>query len=76
MSLLSRIEISRSVLPNLLKAAEEVVKEKGLIEVNIDYFFGLLFRKKNLKFVHTGCRLKCEHTDKDCLPEMITRPRE
>ncbi|XP_065183936.1 DNA fragmentation factor subunit beta-like [Sycon ciliatum] len=67
------IEKSRSVLPNLRKAAEHVVQSKGRDEVNIDYFFSLLFTKNNLKLVETACHDKTEHTDRDCDPKMITR---
>ena len=76
MSLLSRIEKTRSVLPKLLEAATKVVNEnaegKPRLVVNIDYFFGLLFGKENLALVEKACHPTSERNNA-CDDGRITR---
>lgn len=53
----SRIEKRRTVVPALLGALEN----RGSSEVNLDYFYRLLFTTENLKLVHIVCHKKEAH---------------
>lgn len=53
----SRIEKKRTVVPALLGALEGHTKA----EVNLDYFYRLLFTTENLKLVHVVCHKKEAH---------------
>lgn len=54
---LSRIEKRRTIIPALLGALERHTKA----EVNLDYFYRLLFTTENLKLVHIVCHKKEAH---------------
>lgn len=58
------IEKSREVIPTFVDVAEGK-RPKGL-DVNWQYFYDLLFTKKNLKLVHIACHLKGVHSGKTC----------
>ena len=58
-----RIERSRTIVPALIDAVENCPKTK---EVNIEYFYQLLFTRKNLKLVHIVCHDKQVHDSKKC----------
>lgn len=53
----SRIEKRRTIVPALLGALERHTKA----EVNLDYFYRLLFTTENLKLVHIVCHKKEAH---------------
>lgn len=53
----SRIEKRRTVVPALLAALENHRSS----EVNLDYFYRLLFTTENLKLVHIVCHKKETH---------------
>lgn len=53
----SRIEKRRTIVPALLGAVEGCTKA----EVNLDYFYRLLFTTENLKLVHIVCHKKEAH---------------
>lgn len=53
----SRIEKRRTVVPALLAALENCRSS----EVNLDYFYRLLFTTENLKLVHIVCHKKEAH---------------
>lgn len=53
----SRIEKRRTIIPTLLGLLEKYTKA----EVNLDYFYRLLFTKENLKLVHIVCHKKEAH---------------
>lgn len=53
----SRIEKRRTIVPALLGALERHTKA----EVNLDYFYRLLFTTENLKLVHIVCHKKAAH---------------
>lgn len=57
------IEKSREVLPTFVEVAENCPKDS---EVNWQYFYNLLFTKKNLKMVHIACHVKGVHSGKKC----------
>ncbi|KAG7276777.1 hypothetical protein CRUP_014451 [Coryphaenoides rupestris] len=52
-----RIEKKRTVIPALLDA----VQNRRGAEVNLSYFYGLLFTRDNLKLVHIVCHKKVPH---------------
>ncbi|XP_030640875.1 DNA fragmentation factor subunit beta [Chanos chanos] len=52
-----RIEKKRSVLP----ALAEALKGKRSTDINMDYFYKLLFTRENLKLVHIVCHKKGAH---------------
>ncbi|KAA0714117.1 DNA fragmentation factor subunit beta [Triplophysa tibetana] len=51
------IEKKRTVIPTLVEA----LKKKNSSEINLDYFYKLLFTKENLKLVHIVCHKKGAH---------------
>lgn len=53
----SRIEKRRTIVPALLGALER----HSEAEVNLDYFYRLLFTTENLKLVHIVCHKKEAH---------------
>lgn len=53
----SRIEKRRTIVPTLLSALEG----HKTAEVNLDYFYRLLFTTENLKLVHVVCHKKEAH---------------
>lgn len=57
LSIFSRIEKRRAVIPALLEALEN----NKTSEVNLDYFYSLLFTTENLKLVHIVCHNKEAH---------------
>lgn len=52
-----RIEKKRTVIP----ALQEALQNRKCDDVNLDYFFGLLFTRENLKLVHIVCHKKGAH---------------
>ena len=40
-------------------------------KINLEYFYDLLFTRKNLKLVHIVCHDKQEHLDKTCDEEKV-----
>uniref|UniRef100_A0A3P9JSC5 DNA fragmentation factor subunit beta n=1 Tax=Oryzias latipes TaxID=8090 RepID=A0A3P9JSC5_ORYLA len=52
-----RIEKKRTVIPTLL----ELLETHQSSAVNLDYFYGLLFTRQNLKLVHIVCHKKGGH---------------
>lgn len=54
-----RIERTRTVIPALLVAAELACCQDG--QINMEYFFNLLFTNENLKIVHIVCHDKGAH---------------
>lgn len=51
------VERSRSILPAIRIAIEQA---KGR-QINVEYFYKLLFTRQNLKLVHPVCHLKTKH---------------
>ncbi|XP_028393545.1 DNA fragmentation factor subunit beta-like [Dendronephthya gigantea] len=56
------VEKSREILPTLA----EVIKQAKGRDINWQYFYDLLFTKKNLKLVHVACHIKGVHSGKKC----------
>lgn len=56
-NLFFRIEKKRTVIPTLVEA----LKKKKSGELNLDYFYKLLFTRENLKLVHIVCHKKGAH---------------
>lgn len=54
---MSRIEKRRAVIPALLEA----LHNHKCADVNLDYFYRLLFTRENLKLVHIVCHDKGAH---------------
>lgn len=54
---MSRIEKKRSVIPALLEA----LQNHKSADVNLNYFYCLLFTRENLKLVHIVCHKKGAH---------------
>ncbi|KAM7410976.1 hypothetical protein PAMA_021104 [Pampus argenteus] len=52
-----RIEKKRAIIPALLKAQEN----HKSADINLDYFYSLLFTRENLKLVHIVCHKKGAH---------------
>ncbi|XP_037628157.1 DNA fragmentation factor subunit beta [Sebastes umbrosus] len=52
-----RIEKKRAVIPALLDA----LQNHKSTDINLDYFYGLLFTRENLKLVHIVCHKKGAH---------------
>ncbi len=50
-------------MPTMIKAVQGCPKNK---EVNVSYFYKLLFTRDNLKLVHIVCHDKQEHSSKKC----------
>lgn len=55
--LVSRIEKKRTIVPTLLEALEN----RKSTEINLNYFYRLLFTRENLKLVHIVCHKKGAH---------------
>ena len=55
--LLSRIEKKRTIIPALLEALQNHKSS----DINLNYFYGLLFTWENLKLVHIVCHKKGAH---------------
>lgn len=55
--LVYRIEKKRAVIPALLDA----LQNHKSTDINLDYFYGLLFTRENLKLVHIVCHKKGAH---------------
>lgn len=55
--LVSRIEKKRTVIPAMLEA----LQNHNSADVNLDYFYRLLFTRENLKLVHIVCHKKGAH---------------
>ncbi|XP_054275503.1 DNA fragmentation factor subunit beta-like [Macrosteles quadrilineatus] len=67
------IERSRSIIPALMNAAEFVVCNRDKdCEVNVPYFYSLLFTSQNLRLVHIVCHDKGKHHSAQCDPNMFT----
>lgn len=66
------IERSRTIVPALIEAVEKCPKSK---EINVDYFYKLLFTRNNLKLVHIVCHDKQVHCKKKCDTNSIYRPK-
>merc|ERR1719219_379874 len=62
------IERSRTIVPALLNAVKSCPKTK---EINVDYFYQLLFTRNNLKLVHIVCHDKQIHYNKKCNMNLI-----
>lgn len=52
-----RIEKKRTVIPTLLEA----LQNHKSTDVNLNYFYQMLFTKENLKLVHIVCHKKGAH---------------
>lgn len=52
-----RIEKGRTIIPALI----EVLQNHRCSDVNLDYFYQLLFTRDNLKLVHIVCHNKAAH---------------
>ncbi|XP_008278419.1 DNA fragmentation factor subunit beta [Stegastes partitus] len=63
-----RIEKKRTVIPALLEA----LQNHKSADVNLDYFYQLLFTRENLKLVHIVCHKKGQH-NLECDPKKIFR---
>ena len=48
------------------KSQKELKPRKVKKNINLDYFYDLLFTRKNLKLVHIVCHDKQEHVNKRC----------
>ena len=48
------------------KSEKELKPKKAKKNINLDYFYDLLFTRKNLKLVHIVCHDKQEHVNKRC----------
>ena len=48
------------------KSKKELNPPKMKKNINLDYFYDLLFTRKNLKLVHIVCHDKQEHVNKRC----------
>ena len=48
------------------KSQKELKPRKVKKNINLDYFYDLLFTRKNLKLVHIVCHDKQEHLNKRC----------
>lgn len=55
--LVCRIEKKRTILPALLDAAQN----HECTDINLRYFYRLLFTRENLKLVHIACHKKGAH---------------
>lgn len=55
---MSRIEKKRSVIPALVEA----LHSNKSADVNLNYFYSLLFTRENLKLVHIVCHKKGAHS--------------
>lgn len=60
------IEKKRTVIPTLVEA----LKKKKSSEINLDYFYKLLFTRENLRLVHIVCHKKGAHA-LQCNPRKI-----
>ena len=63
-----RIERSRTIVPTIIQA---VKKCPGNQDINLEYFYKLLFTRDNLKLVHIVCHDKQEHLSAKCDNSMI-----
>ena len=63
-----RIERSRAIVPALINAIKKCPSDK---EINLNYFYDLLFTRFNLKLVHIICHDKQEHLSKKCNPKYV-----
>eukprot|EP00794_Sanderia_malayensis_P015291 gene15291-16869_t len=68
-----RIEKSREVLPKLVKAVQDCPRTKV---VNWEYFFALLFTKKNLNIVDIRCHDISAHNDFVVDDNMVYRKKK
>ena len=48
------------------KSEKELKPQKAKKNINLDYFYDLLFTRKNLKLVHIVCHDKQEHVNNRC----------
>ncbi|XP_026188886.1 DNA fragmentation factor subunit beta [Mastacembelus armatus] len=64
-----RIEKKRSIIPTLLDA----LQSHKSADVNLNYFYSLLFTKENLKLVHIVCHKKGAHNLSCDKNKIITR---
>ena len=53
------------------KSEKELKPKKAKKNINLDYFYDLLFTRKNLKLVHIVCHDKQEHVNKRCDEDKI-----
>ncbi|XP_023345154.1 DNA fragmentation factor subunit beta [Eurytemora carolleeae] len=60
------IERSRSIVPSMIEAVETLEKSKKKLKINNEYFYSLLFTRKNLRLVHIVCHDKQEHGSAKC----------
>lgn len=67
--LLHRIEKGRTIIPALI----EVLQNHKCSDVNLDYFYRLLFTRDNLKLVHIVCHNKAAH-NLLCDTKKVLRP--
>lgn len=56
-NLCPRIEKKRTVIPALVEA----LQNRKSRNINLDYFYKLLFTRENLKLVHIVCHKKSAH---------------
>ncbi|XP_022686656.1 DNA fragmentation factor subunit beta-like isoform X1 [Varroa jacobsoni] len=61
-----QVERSRSVVPSLRSALQERPHD-----INITYFYNLLFTRSNLRLVHVICHLKITHVGMECDPNAV-----
>ena len=58
---------SNQILRRKDRKGEKVLKPQNMKKnINLDYFYDLLFTRKNLKLVHIVCHDKQEHVNKRC----------
>ena len=62
----NKIGLIRREKPNERKSKENLKIKKLKRKVNLEYFYELLFTRKNLKLVHIVCHDKQEHISKRC----------
>lgn len=55
--LFCRIEKKRSIIPALLEA----LQTRKTADINLNYFYQMLFTRENLKLVHIACHKKGAH---------------
>jgi len=64
------IERSRSIVPGLVEAIKIKSSKKKSAQLNVEYFYNLMFTRMNLKLVHIVCHDKQQHSSKRCDPKL------
>jgi len=67
------IERSRSIVPSIIEAVQLAAKKKKKVKVNTEYFYSLMFTRKNLRLVHIVCHDKQEHSQAKCDKQLYFR---